>query len=388
MALPLSYSLRNLAVRRTSSLMTALGIALSVAVLVSLLALVEGLRASFQSSAHPLQVIVMRKGSQAELLSAIPRSAAMEIRVHPGIAAGADGEPLASFEMVTVLVLKNAENPRGINVTVRGLTPTGFAMREHLRLAAGRMFQPGRREVVVGESIARRYPEARLGGKLRFGRGEWDVVGVAAAGSTAFGSEIFADLNQVASDYNRAHLVGSVLVRATDASTARALINAFEVNRNLNVMAQLEQDYFDAQTVSALPVKFAGFIIAVIMAIGSGLAAMNTMYAAVARRSAEIATLRVLGFSRSGILAAFLLESLFLALAGSVIGCLLALPVAQLRTGIGNMMTFSEVVFQFRITPAIAAVGILFGLLMGAAGGLMPALTAARQPILTALRRA
>jgi ABC-type antimicrobial peptide transport system permease subunit len=388
MNLPLSYSLRNLAVRRTSSFMTALGIALSVAVLVSLLALVEGLRSSFASSAHPLHVIVMRKGSQAELLSAIPRSAAQEIRVHPGIAAGADGEPLASFEMVTVLVLKNAEHPRGINVTVRGLTPTGFAMREHLRLAAGRMFQPGRREVVVGESIARRYPEARLGGRLRFGRGEWDVVGVFAAGPTAFGSEIFADLNQVASGYNRSHLVSSVLVRATDASAARALINAFEGNRNLNVMAQLEQDYFDAQTVSALPVKFAGFIIAVIMAIGSGLAAMNTMYAAVARRSAEIATLRVLGFPRSGILAAFLLESLLLALAGGALGCLLALPIAHLRTGIGNMVTFSEVVFQFRITPPIAAAGLLFGLLMGAAGGLRPALTAARQPILTALRRA
>jgi ABC-type antimicrobial peptide transport system permease subunit len=388
MKLPLTYSLRNLAVRRTSSLMTALGIALTVAVLVSLLAMIEGLQASFESSAHPLQVIVMRKGSQAELLSSISRSAAQEIRVRPGVARDAAGEPMASLEIVTVLVLKNAEHPRGINVTVRGVTPMGFAMREHLRIAAGRMFEPGRREVVVGDSIARRYPEAGLGGKLRFGRGEWDVVGVFDAGQSAFGSEIFADLNQVAGDYNRPQLLSSVLVRAADDSAAQALINDLEGHRTLNVMAQLESRYFDAQTISALPVKFAGSLIAVIMAIGSGLAAMNTMYAAVARRGAEIATLRVLGFSRRGILAAFLIESVMLAAAGGAIGCLLALPLTQLRTGIGNMVTFSEIVFQFRITGEIAVTGILFGVLMGAAGGFMPALAAARQQILTALRRA
>lgn len=386
MTIPLSYNVRNLVVRRTTTLLTALGIGLTVAVLISVLAMLEGLRFSLEASAHPLQILVMRKGSTAELVSSLSRSAFQQLKARPGIAPGAAGEPMASLEMVAVIVLKGGASPEGINITLRGLTPIGVAMREHVRIAQGRPFSPGRRELVVGKSIAERYPAARMGSRLRFGRGQWDVVGVMDAGRSAANSEIFADLNQLAADYNRSDLLTSALVRATDPVTLRALINDIEGNRELNAIAQTEREYFDSQTISALPVRVMGVFIAIVMAVGSGFAAMNTMYAAVSRRAPEIGTLRVLGFSRGRILLSFLVESLLLASLGGLIGCLLALPLNNLRTGIGNFVTFSEIVFDFRVTPEIAATGMLFALLMGTMGGLLPARSAARKEILAALR--
>jgi putative ABC transport system permease protein len=289
---------------------------------------------------------------------------------------------MASLGMVTAIVLKSATNPEGINITLRGLASVGVAMREHIRIVRGRAFSPGRRELVVGKSIAERYPAARAGGRLRFGRGDWEVVGVMDGGRSAANSEIFADLNQLAADFNRSDALSSALVRASDPVTLRALINDIEGDRELNAVAQTEREYFDSQTISALPVRVMGMFIAVVMAVGSGFAAMNTMYAAVARRAAEIGTLRVLGFSRGRILLSFLVESLLLA----ALGGLLTLPLNNLRTGIGNFVTFSEIVFDFRVTPEIAAIGMLFALLMGAMGGLLPARSAARKEILAALR--
>jgi putative ABC transport system permease protein len=266
------------------------------------------------------------------------------------------------------------------------LTPVGFEMREGLRLVQGRMFQPGRREVVAGQGIADRYPEARVGRKLTFGRGEWEVVGVVDGGRSAYNSEMFVDLNQVAGDYNRTNVLSSALVRATDAAAMQALINRLEGDPRFNVMAQSEKSYYAQQTSSAMPIQILGYFIAAVMAIGSSFAAMNTMYAAVARRGAEIGTLRVLGFSRGGILVSFFLESLLLAGLGGVLGCLLVLPLNNISTGIGSFVTFSEIVFNFRVTPALMAAGVGFALLMGAIGGLFPARMAANKEILNALR--
>ena len=386
MDIPLSYNVRNLMVRRTTTLLTAFGIGMTVAVLMAALAMVEGLRASLESSAHPLHVLVMRKGSSSELVSSISRSAFQRIKAFPGVAQTASGEPMASLEMTAVILLKSPAYPSGVNITLRGLTPVGFAMRDRLRIAEGRMFTPGRRELVAGKSIAGRYAAARLGGRLRFGRGEWEVVGVADGGPSAANSELFGDLNQIAADYNRGDTLSSALVRAADPVALRALIRTIEGERALNASAQTEREYFDSQTVSALPVRWMTTFIAIVMAIGSGLAAMNTMYSAVARRAAEIGTLRVLGFSRGRILLSFLIESLLLSALGGAIGCLLALPLGLVRTGIGNFVTFSEIAFNFRVTPGIAATGMLFALLMGALGGLLPARAAARKEILTALR--
>ncbi len=386
MAIPLSYNLRNLAVRKTTTLMTALGIALTVAVLVGVLALVEGLRTSFVATGHPLHILVMRKGSTAELSSNFSRTSFQDLRPLPGIARTASGEPMASLEVVTVILLDQQANAGSINVTLRGVTPAGIEMRDGLRLVQGRMFQPGRREVVVGNSIAGRYPEARMGRKLTFGRGEWEVVGVVDGGRSAYGSEIFADLNQVASDYNRSDVLSSALIRATDEAALQALINRLEGDPRFNVMAQTEKSYYAQQTSSALPIQVLGYFIAAVMAIGSSFAAMNTMYAAVARRAPEIGTLRVLGFSRGGILVSFFLESLLLSALGGATGCALVLPLNNISTGIGSFVTFAEIVFNFRITPQLMAIGVGFALLMGAIGGFFPARMAANKEILAALR--
>lgn len=387
MAIPLAYNVRNLFVRKTTTIMTALGIGLTVAVLVSILALVNGLRVSLRASADPLNIIVMRKGSTAELNSSISRMAFQDMKTQPGIARGRDGQPLASLEMVTVINIPSETQPEGNNVTVRGiLMPAGVEIRGGLQLAQGRWFQPGRHEVVVGKSIAARYPGTRMGQKIRFGRGEWEVVGIMDQGKASANSEIFADVNQLSADYQRAEALSCARIRAVDAVSVQALINVLESDRRLNVAPITERAYYDAQTASAQPIQFLGIIVCVIMAVGSGFAAVNTMYAAVARRSREIGTLRVLGFSRASILLSFFVEGVLLSVLGGIVGCLLALPLNGMTTGIGNFATFSEMTFDFHIGADTMLAGIVFAIVLGAAGGLFPAGSAARKEILTALR--
>ena len=385
MAIPLTYNFRNLVVRKTTTVMTALGIALTVAVLLSVLALLTGLHTAFASTGDPSQILVMRKGATAELNSGITRDVFQDIKFKPGIARDSSSQPMASLEMVTVINLPSVDSPQGMNVTLRGLLPVGVQMRG-LKIAEGRWFQTGQREVVVGKSIARRYPDARLHRQLRFGKGLWEVVGVMDGGDSAVNSEIFGDLGQVSSDFNRQDGLSSVLVRAADASVVPALINSLNDDQKLNVTAQTERSYYDAQTSSGAPLQFLGVFVSVIMAVGSSFAAMNTMYAAVARRSKEIGTLRVLGFSQGSILLSFLAESLLLSVLGGLLGCVLVLPLNNVSTGIGNFVTFSEIAFNFRVTPQIMLAGILFAMFMGAVGGLFPARMAARKEILTALR--
>lgn len=350
MAIPVSYNLRNLVVRKTTTVITALGIALTVAVLLAVLALVNGLKTAFQSSGDPRQILVMRKGATAELSSAVTREAFQDLKSMAGIARDGD-EPMASLEMVTVINLPSVDSPTGMNVTLRGILPVGIKMRDDLKLQDGRWFQTGQREVVVGKSIAKRYPGAHLGEKLRFGRGEWQVVGVMDGGKSAVNSEIFGDLNQISSDFNRLDGLSSILLRATDAATVPALVNSLNDDRRLGVLAETEKSYYEAQTNSGALLQFLGLFIAIIMAVGSSFAAMNTMYAAVARRATEIGTLRVLGFSKNSIMLSFLMESLLLAGLGGLVGCLLVLPLNNITTGVGSFVTFSEIDFNFRVSP-------------------------------------
>jgi len=385
MAIPITYNLRNLVVRKTTTLMTALGVALTVAVLLAVLALVDGLRTTLASSGDPLQIVVMRKGSVSEIVSNFERTQFQDLKFKPGIATGRNGQPLASLEVITVINLASTDTGEGTNITVRGLQPAGIELRRNVKIASGRWFQEGRRELVVGQSAAARYPEAGIGHKVSFGRGDWEIVGIMDAGRGAQGSELWGDLNQVASDLQRLDVLSSALVRSTDAVTARALANDINNDQRLNMNAVAEPEYYAAQTAAAEPIEYIGIFVAVIMAIGSAFAAMNTMYAAVARRSREIGTLRVLGFSKGSILLSFFLESVLLSLLGGVLGCLMALPLNLVTTGIGNA-NFSETAFNFHLSPGILASGIAFAVILGAVGGFFPASNAARKEILTALR--
>jgi putative ABC transport system permease protein len=385
MAIPVSYNLRNLIVRKTTTIVTALGITLTVAVLLSVLALLNGLQTAFKSSGNPLQILVMRKGSNAELSSAITREVYQEVKSMAGIMRDGD-QPMASLEMVTVINLPSVDSPDGMNVTLRGILPGGIQMRDGLKIETGRWFRAGQREIVVGKSIARRYPDAQLGKKLKFGRGDWEIVGVMDGGQSTVNSEIFGDLNQTSSDFNRADALSSILLRATDVATVPALVNSLNDDRRFGVVAETEKEYYDAQTNSGRILQYLGIFISVIMALGSSFAAMNTMYASVARRSREVGTLRVLGFSRGSILLSFLIESLLLSLLGGLLGCVLVLPLNNITTGIGSFVTFSEISFNFRVSPEIMAAGVVFALVMGALGGFFPARSAARTEILSALK--
>ncbi len=386
MAIPLSYNIRNLRVRKTTTVMTALGIALTVAVLLGIMAMVSGLRSALQATGNPLQIIVVRKNSPSELSSQVAREALSSIRYKEGIQKLPDGEPMVSGEIVTVMNLPRKNSPEGANVTIRGVPPTGVKMRPEIKMVSGRWFEPGQREVAVGKSVAARFVSASIGDSFRFGRGDWKIVGIFDAAKTAFDSEIWGDLNQIATDFNRNEVLSSVLVRAADPIALEALKNSMADDQRLYLEGKAESDYYAAQTSSARPVEFLGVFVAVIMAIGSSFAAMNTMYAAVARRAREIGTLRVLGFSRGSILLSFVIESLLLSLLGGLLGILLVLPLNGMESGIGNNVTFSETGFDFHITGQIVAVGIGFATLMGILGGLLPARSASKADILTALR--
>jgi putative ABC transport system permease protein len=385
MALPLTYNLRNLVVRKTTTIMTALGIALTVAVLSADLALVNGLRAAFAASGDPLNVLIMRKGGTSELNSVVTREGFQNLKFKPGIARNDRGEPLASLEFMTVILMRAPEFPDGRNVNLRGLLPAGIEMRD-VRISEGRWFNAGQREVVVGKSIHGKYSTAKVGERLRFGKGEWTIVGVMDGGQSAINSEVWGDLNQISSDFNRPNGLSVALVRAVDEAGVPALINSIDDDQRLNMSARTEKEYFEAQTISAAPIEYLGIFVSIIMAVGSSFAAMNTMYAAVARRSKEIGTLRVLGFSRGAILLSFFIESLLLAAIGGALGILLVLPLNNITTSVGNFVSFSEINFNFRVSPEVMMWGVGFALLMGALGGLFPARMAARKEILTALR--
>lgn len=394
MAIPISYNIRNLRLRKGLTVMTALGIALTVTTAIFLMALIAGLNRAFVTSGNPLNVLVLRKGSEAELSGGFDASLYPTLKTLPGIAKDSHGEPMTSGEWVVVIVLPRKDGTGEVNVTVRGMMPDGLEMRElpgpdnhpSVKLVEGRWFEPGQREVVVSKSIRQRFAHANIGDTMEFGKGSWKVVGVFDAGGSAYESEVWGDVNQMASDFDRQGGFASAYLRATDPVSAEALTKRVSDDQRLKLEGMIETDYYAKQTSSGTPIKIIGTVVAFIMAIGSIFAAMNTMYAAVAYRGREIATLRVIGFSRPAILTSFVLESLLLALLGAFAGILLMLPFNGMETGTSNAVTFSEVVFALRITPQVATYAIVFALIMGFVGGLAPAWHAARQNILNALR--
>jgi putative ABC transport system permease protein len=386
MAVPLKYNLRNLRLRKGATVMTALGIALTVTTAIFIMALLAGLRDAFTTTGDPQNVLVLRKGSNSELAAGgVDRDAMQVLKELPGIARNGQGEPLISGETILVIVLPRADGTGEVNVTVRFMTPRGIEMRPGTKLVAGRWFTPGQREVVVSKSVHQRFAQTGVGDTIWIGKGTWNIVGIFDSGGSAHESELWADANQLASDLDRT-IFSSVLIRATDPIAADALKHRVNDDQRLKLNGMLESEYYAQQTSSGGPIKFVGTIVAFIMAWGSCFAAMNTMYAAVAYRSREIATLRVLGFSRPSILTSFVLESLMLSLLGALIGIVLMLPFNGMTTGTSNPLTFSEAVFRLRITPSVLLVAVVFAMGMGLIGGLFPAWHAARRNILAALR--
>ncbi len=386
MAIPIKYNIRNMALRKGLTIMTALGIALTVTTAVFIMALLAGLDKAFKSTGNPLNVLVLRKGSTSELTGPFPQENFQTLKTLPGIAKDKNGDPLVSGEITVVIVLPRKDGSGEANVTVRGLMQDGLEIRPTVTKVQGRWFTPGQREVVVSNSIRKRFTHANVGDALEFGKGSWKVVGVFDSGGMAYESEIWGDVNQMTSDFDRQGVYSSAYLRATDAVAAESLKNRVSDDQRLKLDGMLEPEYYATQTKSGAVIQFIGWLVAAIMAIGSSFAAMNTMYAAVAYRSREIATLRVIGFSRPSILTSFVLEAVLLSLLGAIVGILLMLPFNGMTTGTQNQVTFSEVVFGLQMTPGVVTAAIIFALVMGLFGGIFPAWHASRREILVALR--
>jgi putative ABC transport system permease protein len=387
MAIPISYNIRNMILRRGLTVMTALGIGLTVTTAVFLMMLLAGLKKAFVSSGDPLNVLVVRKGSTSELVGGFAKDKLPILRTLPGIALDSHGQPMVSGEWVVLVALPRKNGSGNVNVTLRGMEQDGIELRtRHAKLLDGRWFQPGQAEVVVSKSVQGRYSHTNVGDIIDFGKGPWKVVGTFDGGGSSYDSEIWADVNQVANQFNRQNAIGNVYLRATDPVAAQALKHRVSDDQQLQLEGALETEYWDKQTSSGGGIKVMGWIVGFTMAIGSIFAAANTMYAAVAYRSREIATLRVIGFRRGSILTSFVFESVLLALLGAAVGIVLMLPFNGMSTSTANQQTFSEVVFKMQLTFPVIGWAVVFAVVMGLIGGVAPAWSAARRDILAALR--
>ena len=385
MALPLKYNLRNLTVRKGTTLATAASIGLTVAVFLMVMALARGIDMTLATSGEPLNLLVVREGSTAELQSEVTRENLETIRFFEGVAREND-EPLVSAEAVTLIYRARKGQAQGSNVTIRGVGPMANRLRSGFRVVEGREFRPGLAEAVVPRRIAERFQAFGIGDKFRIQGIDFTVVGLFEADGKAFESEVWVDVNSLR-DAMRRESYASVLVRVTDAGQLDALAKRISDDKRLQLKAVAERTWYeDQQGAASGAIKGLGVVIAVIMAVGAGFAGMNTMYAAVANRTREVGTLRVLGFGRVAIMAAFVIESIGIALLGVAIGVVLALPLNFVSTGTSNWVTFSEIAFNFRVTPGLALAALVFGVGIGLFGSLLPSLRASRLEIVDALR--
>ncbi len=386
MAIPYSYSLRNLWTRRLTTALTAAGMALVVFVFAAMQMLAAGLRATLVETGSWDNAVLIRKSSQSEVQSSVAREAAAIVETQPEIAVGAGGERLVAKEIVVLINLLQRRGDRPANVTIRGVGPASLALRPQVRLAAGRLPKPGSAEIVAGSSIARRFRGAQIGERLRFAQRDWAVVGVIDAGATSFDSEIWGDVDLLMQAFRRP-VYSSVLLRLREPSRFDDLKTRLEGDPRLALEAKRETRFYaDQSEAMATFLRVFGSVLAVIFSTGAVIGAMITMYATVANRVPEIGTLRALGFQRGSILGAFLLESAFLGLLGGLVGLLGASFLQFVTVSTMNWQTFSELAFRFDLTAAIAGKSLAFALGMGLAGGALPSLRAARLGIVDALR--
>jgi putative ABC transport system permease protein len=387
MAIPLSYNIRNVLQRPVSTITTAIGIGLTVMIFIGALALASGFQAALRQTGSRDNAIVLRKGANSEISSGIDREGVNIIRANPGVAVGPDGRPLASADLVVVVNKPRLGQPGSSNVTVRGVDPSAISVRSQIKVVSGRTFTPGTSEVIVGQRIARRFANCAVGDIIQFQQRDFTVVGHFTAGGSSFESEIWGDAAVMGPAMSREGYFQTMTFRMRDSNRFDDLKRQLESDPRLQVQVQRERTFYSAQSeVLANLMRFMGVFITGIMAVGAIFGAMNTMYAAVGSRTREIATLLVLGFSPAAVMTSFMFESIFLSLLGGLLGCLIALPINGITTSTTNFQSFSEVAFAFRITPWALLAGLVFSLLMGFAGGILPAWRAARQPLATSLR--
>jgi putative ABC transport system permease protein len=386
MGIPYSYSFRNLWTRRLTTLLTASGMGLVVFVFAATLMLAEGLQQTLVATGSPDNVMVLRKSANSEVQSGVERGQAALIESQPEVAIGPDGKPLLAKELVVLINLKKRGSNKPANVVIRGVSAASLQLRPAVHLKEGRMPRPGSAEVIAGESIARRFQGGGMGETLRFGMRDWRVVGIFDAGTTGFSSEIWGDSDQMMQAFRR-QIYSSVIFRMRNPSEFDAFKARVEGDPRLTVEAKRETRYYLDQSESmARFLRILGMVLTVVFSIGAVIGATITMYAAVANRVGEIGTLRALGFQRSSILSAFIMEALLLGLCGGILGVGGASFMQLITISTMNWASFSELAFSFTLTFGILWKSLLFSVVMGFIGGMLPAVRAARMNIVTALR--
>lgn len=386
MRIPLAYSIRNLRTRRLTTFLTASGMALVVFVFASILMLSEGLRKTLVETGSDDNVIVTRKAANSEVQSGVERQQAAIVESVAGIATGADGGPLLAKELVVLISLAKRGSDKPSNVVIRGIGAASLLLRPQVRLVEGRLPRPGSLEIMAGRSIAKRFKGGGLGERLHFGMADWSVVGVFDAGATGFSSELWGDVNQLMQAFRRP-VYSSVTFRMNNPGSFAKIRNTLENDPRLTLDVRGETQYYrDQSELMAKFLRILGISLTVIFSLGAIIGAMITMYAAVANRVAEIGVLRALGFQRGSIIIAFLLEALLLGLTGGVSGLFLASFMQLITISTMNWQTFSELAFSFTLTAEIVGKALLFALIMGFTGGVVPAVRAGRLKIVDALR--
>jgi putative ABC transport system permease protein len=384
---PVSYNFRSIKSRWTSTIVAVMGIAGTVGVFVAMLSLARGFKATLVASGSPGNVLVLRAGSPSEMMGGVTLDSVKIVQDAPGVARDSSG-PLVTQEVVGVMPFPLISTGTDANVQVRGVSANVLRIRTFVKVDQGRMFQPGLSELVVGKNASKTYSGLTLNNIVNFGGGHWKIVGVFDAGGSAFDSEVWCDAKILAEVMKRPdNIFQSVTVHLTSPGAFQQFKDSISSDPRLNLDVTREIDYYAKQsTTMTRLITVLGGLVAAIMAIGAVFGALNTMYSAVAERGREIATMRALGFSSPNVILSFLFEALLIAFVGGLLGCLAVLPLNGLTTSTMNFQTFSNLAFAFKITFDLLLMGVLFALIMGVIGGLLPAIRAALRPVAVALR--
>ncbi len=383
---PLKYNLRNLWVRRGTTLMTVAGTALIVWSSCILFSMVEGLQHSLDVSGDPLDLIILRKGSTNETDGGFELDKADTMVTLKGVARDPKLGPLVSRELLNIPVMERSDGSR-TNLIVRGMDPIGRILRRDFTITNGRDLEPGKGEAIISERLSGRFKNSNLGDTLKVGEKEsYRVVGLFRAGGGSAESEIWVDRKDLERNIAREGSVSSVQIRAASPAEMDDIRNVINNDAQYKLLAESEKDYFNKQQQSSTFLKVFGTLIAVLLTIGAMFAASNTMFGAVASRTREIGTMRALGFSRRDVLISFLGESVILCTIGGVVGLLMTLPLTALSFGTVNSNTFSEATVNFRFGPLVMGVAFAMTMAMGVLGGLFPALKAINKDVIASLR--
>jgi putative ABC transport system permease protein len=386
-SVPISYNFRSIRARWTSTIVAVLGIAGTVGVFVAMLSLANGFKATLVASGSPGNALILRAGSPTEMMGGVTLDSVRVVQDAPGVGRDSSG-PLVTQEVVGVMPFPLISTGTDANVQVRGVSSNVLRIRTFAKVTEGRMFQPGLSEIVVGRNASRTYIGLTLGNTVQFGGGRWQVVGIFDAGGSAFDSEIWCDaklLNEILKRPD--NIFQSVTVHLASPQTFQQFKDAVTSDPRMNVDVTREIDYYAKQsTTMTRLITVLGGLVAAIMAIGAVFGALNTMYSAIAERGREIATMRAVGFSSSNVILSFLFEALSISLVGGILGCLAVLPLNGFTTNTMNFQTFANVAFAFKITFDLLMLGIVFALVMGVLGGMLPAIRAATRPVAVALR--